>query len=138
MNPASEDDANAFNPVALAGTWEVVRTVGITQPMSEDGKLIHFTEDGRGYQFFANPNAPENVPERHHALRIRWFAQSRTGFFTRFARDPEGPIVRYGSVAGEVLTITNRERTNEFICSRVPPERVPAWFQEMLAAELER
>lgn len=92
---------------------------------------LHFSEDGRAFNFVFNPEDPE----RRLPMRL-WFTVE-SAWTLRFHPDADSP----GWVSGyhlddSALTLSNPTRT--LLCLRPDPEEVPDWFHACLAAALAR
>ena len=111
---------------ALAGTW--------TFPASSepDGMgYLHFTGDGRVFQFISDPQQPEKrIP-----MGLRISIESPTTLRLRSKGKPDGWTCSYHF---DGATLTLLPPTVTFSCRRLTAEEIPAWLRDALAASLSK
>jgi len=130
MNPESPTP-DAFDAAAvtraLAGTWcydTDAEPTGIG--------YLHFTDDGRVFQFHCDPKQPE----RRFSTRIWCSVESSSTFRVRGRPDKEGWTCSY-SFDGVTLNMGSSSK-RMIPCRRITPDEAPDWFREALATRLSR
>ena len=129
MNQEAGSFDSSLLRASLAGRWEGPQKV----EWEPDGReRVHFTAEGETFQFIVSDFSK---PEKRKRFKFLWFPVSSTGFCIRLK--PDGPITRHGCLNGDSLSFRPEDGSWERTQTRVPPERVPAWFQDAQAAALE-
>ncbi|HSI12259.1 MAG TPA: hypothetical protein VK961_09460 [Chthoniobacter sp.] len=105
----------------MIGTW--------SYPAEEEPSgiaYLHFHEDGVAYQFVYN----SRDPERRFPLRM-FYSVEAPGFIRvrNIKEESQGTTNPY-QINGDTLILTNPRAIH--VCTRVPKEAVPAWFQQAI------
>lgn len=127
---STEPLATDFDPdavaAALVGTWSFPAT---EEPTGIG--FLHFTGAGRAIQFVFD----RERPEKRLPLRYWYSIESPTHLRLRLRPDREGCLRRY-SLVDSTLTLSTEDLS--WVCIQPPPDEIPQWFHQSLAAALVR